>query len=346
MRAYLPLILLLPLLLSACGDDGDKSRNGAALPVEVALVAPAEAGQSSVFTAVLEAARTVRIVAQEEGQLKELPVYEGDRVKQGQVIARLDDSLLQAELNKVAATRRQAEADLKRLQALKQKQLVSDEQLSKAQTALAVARADEQALRTRIDYMAIRAPFDGVISQRLVEPGDVIVRYQHMLTLLDDSQLRARLPVSELFLPLLKQDDLAQVRIDALGAEQFPAHIVRIYPAVDEKTRQGVVEVQLQTPPPGALPGQLCRVQIQLPVSGRAVIPLQAVRHDGNELYVFRINAEGKAERVVVRTGIHLAEQVEVLEGLAMGERVVVRGFTGLRAGSAVKVVNDKPQGK
>lgn len=339
MFARTGLLFILSILLVACGDGDDNSRKGAAHPVEVAQVNAAEEGQSSVFTAVLEAWRTVRIIAQEEGRLIELPVYEGDRVKQGQILARLDDSLMRAELNKVVATRRQAQKDLARLQTLKKKQLVSDEQLSRAQTALAVARADEQALHTRIEYMSIRAPFDGVISQRLVEPGDVIARHQHILTLLDDSQLRARLQISELFLPLMKKEDPAQVRIDALGAQQFPAQISRIYPSVDEQTRQGVVEILLQNVPVGALPGQLCRVQIQLPATGRATIPLLAIRHDGAQLYVYRVNVEGKAERVTVRTGVHLGERVEILEGLSLGEQVVTRGFIGLRDGLKVKVV-------
>jgi membrane fusion protein (multidrug efflux system) len=346
MTTRLTLLLLLSLLLPACGDGNEQSRKSAGHPVEVATVSAAEEGQSSVFTAVLEAWRTVRVIAQEEGQLVELPVYEGDRVKQGQVIARLDDSLLRAELNKTIATRRQAQKDLARLQTLKKKQLVSDEQLSRAQTALAVARADEQALRTRVDYMAIRAPFDGVISQRLVEPGDVIARHQHILTLLDDSQLRARLQVSELFLPLMKKDDPAQVRIDALGAQQYPAQISRIYPSVDEQTRQGVVEILLKNVPEGALPGQLCRVQIQLPATGRATIPLIAIRHDGAELYVYRVNGEGKAQRVTVRIGVHLGERVEIIEGLGLGEQVITRGFIGLREGSPVKVVNGEREGR
>ncbi len=287
----------------------------------------------------LNARREVRIHAQEEGRLTALPFYEGDAVKAGDVVVQLDDTLLRVQLERASATRKQAAEDVKRLKELRGSKLISENEYTRAVTALEVAEADERLLQTRLGYATIKAPFDGVVTARLSDPGNIIERHQHVLTIADPSLLVTELPVSELILPGLAIGDVAQVRIDALGDQVFEGRIVRIYPNLDPVTRRGTIEVEIEPVPAGAAPGQLCRVELNTHAARRQVIPYAALRRDTASEYVFVLDAESRAQRVGVESGLRLADKVEILQGLEDGQQVVIRGFLGLSTGKAVKPV-------
>jgi membrane fusion protein (multidrug efflux system) len=287
----------------------------------------------------LRARREVRIHAQEEGRLTELPFYEGDTVKAGDVLVQLDDTLLRLQLQRAAATRKQAAEDVQRLKELRGSKLISENEYTRAVTALEVAEADERLLQTRLGYTTIRSPFAGVVTERLSDPGNIIERHQHVLTIADPSSLVTELPVSELILPGLEIGDVAQVRIDALGDRVFEGRIVRIYPNLDPLTRRGTIEVEVDPVPEGAAPGQLCRVELNSHAARRQVIPYAALRRDADSEYVFVLDEESRAQRVAVESGLRLADKVEIRQGLQDGQQVVTRGFLGLSSGKTVKPV-------
>jgi membrane fusion protein (multidrug efflux system) len=287
----------------------------------------------------LNARREVRIHTQEEGRLTALPFSEGDAVKAGDVVVQLDDTLLRVQLERAAATRKQAAEDVKRLKELRGSKLISENEYTRAVTALEVAEADERLLQTRLGYTTIKAPFDGVVTERLSEPGNIIERHQHVLTIADPSSLVTELPVSELILPGLAIGDIAQVRIDALGDRVFEGRIVRIYPNLDPLTRRGTIEVEIDPVPEGAAPGQLCRVELNTHAAHRQVIPYAALRRDASSEYVFVLDAESRAQRVNVESGLRLADKVEIRKGLQDGQQVITRGFLGLTSGKTVKPV-------
>jgi membrane fusion protein (multidrug efflux system) len=168
----------------------------------------------------------------------------------------------------------------------------------------------------------------------------VVERHDHVLTISDPSSLITELPVSELILPRLRTGDSARVRIDALGDQVYGGHITRIYPTLDPLTRRGTIEVELQPVPEGAAPGQLCRVELGTHAAQRRVIPFSALRRDDESEYVFVLDSEGKAQRANVKSGLRLAEKVEITEGLQDGQQVITRGFLGLTSGKKVKPVN------
>ncbi len=293
-------------------------------------------------TGSLVARRLRRVYSEEAGRVVELPWREGDRVARGALLARLDDALLRAELAKAEARRAQAEADLRRLERLSGRRLASEEALAAARTALALARAEERALRLRVARTRITAPFPGVVTQRLAEPGDVVAAGTHLLTLVDPASLVARVTAPAQVVVRLRPGDATQLRIDALGGGWRPARIVRVFPAVDPRTRQGTLEAAPAPVPQRALPGLLARLRLRTPPVERLVVPAAAVRHDPAGAYVFRVDREGRARRVRVRTGALVAGgAVVVLDGLAAGDRVVVRGLLGLRDGARVRVAGE-----
>jgi membrane fusion protein (multidrug efflux system) len=327
--------------LPGCGQDIEVPVEKGE-PVHLVETAPVTSDSLSVVrtrTGTLRALREVKIYNQEEGRITALPFYEGDRVRKGDVLVRLDDALIKAQLGRAVAMRKQAEANLRRLEKLRGRKLVSEDEYTRAQTQLEVSTADEQVLKTRLGYTTIASPLDGVVSERLTEPGNVAERYQHILTLSDPSSLVTELQVSELILPHLAVGDVARVRIDALGDRVYQGRIIRIYPTLDPVTRRGTVEVEISPVPAGAAPGQLCRVELSTRAARRRVIPFSALRRDEKSEYVYVVDAEGRAQRVDVISGLRLAERVEIRQGLQDGQQVVTRGFLDLMPGKPVKRV-------
>lgn len=385
-RDYLTVLLGSAMMagLAACSDNTETNtrKPDKTHLVEVAAVQRVDSGVTRVRTGTLRARREINIYAQEEGKVTALPYYEGDNVRKGQVLAKLDDELLRSQLARAEATRHKAEQDVKRIRDLHKKKLTTDEELSRAETDLEVARADVELLKTRLSYTVIKAPIDGVISSRLTEPGNVVEKHDQLLTLSDPSSLVTEVSVSELLIPQMAIDDPVSVTIDALGPEIQNGRIIRIHPNLDPLTRRGMVEMELKPVPAGAQPGQLCRVKFTTRVAQRLVVPFRAIRRDDQGEYVFLVQENGvdktaaqqhaveqgakKATsdannsgnqqpdkkddnniavvRAPVRSGLRIGEQVEILQGLQENQKVVVRGFLGLSEGKAVKIVSPQSQ--
>lgn len=341
-------VVLLLQFLIGCSQDKETSakKEKKAHLVESVKVNLSTAGVEQIRTGTLRARREVKIHNQEDGQIIKLPYYEGDMVNKGEVVARLDDKLLLAQLARAQATLQQAKQDLQRTKNLFKKKLVSDEELSRAQTALEVAKADEEVLATRVSYTTIRTPISGVVSARLSEPGNIAERHTHLLTISDPTSLITEVTLSELLISKLSLNHPVNVSVDALGGDVFEGHVSRIFPNLDPITRRGTIEVELKPVPEGARPGQLCRVKLKTNAASRLVIPFSALRRDQAGEYVFSIDEDQKVQRTKVVGGLRIGEQVEILDGLTEGQQVVTKGFLDLVPGKKVKIVSRDKKSK
>jgi membrane fusion protein (multidrug efflux system) len=329
--------------VAACSEppshDKKAGRKKPAHLVETVIVQHANLDIEKTRNGTLRALREVKIFNQEEGRIVALPFYPGDSVKRGELIVRLDDKLLRSQLARASATRLKAEEDLRRIKDLSKKRLVPDEELNRAQTDLEVAKADEDVLITRLGYTTIKSPINGVITERLSEPGNIAERYTHLLTISDPTSLVTDVTVSELLINKLTQNQKVQVSIDALGGKTYPGRISRIYPNLDPVTRRGTVEVELKPVPNGASPGQLCRVKLRLRAEQGLSIPFKALRRDLQGEYVYIVDGESKVKRMPIVSGMRVGEQVEILEGLQPAQQVVIKGFLDLSEGKKVSIV-------
>ena len=335
------------LLLTGCADKKEASKK----PPKSHLVEAVTAEQLVISVererrGTLRAVQEIQIFNQEEGQITELPFFEGDLIKSGDVVARLDDRLLKSQLTRTQALRRKAEKDLQRIRGLAIRKLTTEAEITRVETELAVAKADEMALATRLEYTTIQSPIDGVVSQRLSEPGNIAERYTHLLTVSDQRQLVTEVTVSELLINKLQKNDPVVVQIDALDQTQndgFQGVISRIHPNLDPVTRTGVVEILLDPVPSGARPGQLARVTLRTQEAQRLLIPFVALRRSSQGEYVFVVDEQQVVQKKPVLSGLRIDDQIEILRGLASGQQVVVRGFTNLRSKQKVTMVASQP---
>jgi len=333
---------LIFLLLTACSQPPPPTRTARKSSthlVKTAIVKPQPLTTSAVYTGSLRARRIARIFTQETGRITHLPFYEGDSVKANALLIQLDDALLKAELDKAIATYKYARLNVRRLEKLAKKHLVSADELLRAQTEQEIAKAEVIILRTRLSYTKMTAPYAGIVKSRLAEPGDVINANTHLLTLIDPASLIIEVHLSEKRLSQVKPGEITSVQIDALGTRRHKGVISRIHPTIDSHTRFGRIEIALRPLPKGVQEGQFCRVTLISQISPRLSLPYSALRRDREGEYVFLVDANNKAQRQKIRGGRRLADRVEILEGIKIGQVIVIKGFLGLEAGKKVQIV-------
>lgn len=327
----------------ACSDSSSErqSRKPPEHLIETVYASLQTFAVKQTITGTLQAIRKVRIINQVHGLLMALPVYPGDIVKEGQLLVQLEDNLLKAEVEKAEATLNQVKVDYRRLKDLAPRKLASESEVAQAQTLNDIAVADLHLKQTELSHSRIKAPLSGIISERLVEPGDVIPLHNHLLTLIDTSSLKAEIHLSELLLPLIEVGNQVDITIDALGDQSFNGEIKRIHPIINKDTRRGTIEVTLNPVPEGAIAGQFCRVSIHTMSKSRLMIPYTAVRHDKQGTYVYAF-IQNRAKRINITTGIQQDELIEVLDGIADKQQIISKGFFGLKDGMSVKNISNK----
>jgi len=343
---FILLLILSGVFVGACDNSNNAAKAGSRQVkqapvhvVETTLVGLQSVQNKLTTSGTIEAGTRVRLYNEVSGKIRYLPYHEGDAVSAHTIVIGLDDEIIQAELDKATASREQAKIDYDRLKKLR-KQLASDEEIARAHTAYDIAVADEKLQQTRLDKTTIKAPFDGIITERHYEPGDVVPMHSHILSMIDPESLQVKIYLSEHWIPLIHAGDLVNVQIDALADSIHAGRIKRIHPTIDANTRKGTVEIEFQPAPFGAQAGQLARVQLKTRPASKLVIPAHAIHHDSKGAYVYVINEESKASKIYVQKGVQFGESVEITSGLEANDSIVIKGFNGLRHGKKVKVHN------
>ncbi|WP_428034234.1 efflux RND transporter periplasmic adaptor subunit [Amphritea sp.] len=345
-KAYI-LLLGAIVLLSGCDQQSPaKVRQPKPHLVEVLSAQPADIELERVRTGTLEAFQTINIYNQEEGIVKQILPREGDTVKRDDLLITLDDQLLNAQLQRARAVRQQAEKELQRISGLIKRNLTARSELTQKETDLAVAKADEQVIATRLGYTRIKSPIDGVVTSRHTEPGNLAEKSSLLLSVADLSSLRLKVDVSELLLNQLAIGMPVAMEIDALRNTNpgnpfaVSGKVSRIYPTIDPATRSGTLEISLNPAPQGARPGQFVRVKFRIARQQVLLLPYASLRQSDTGSYVYIADSDNKVQIRPLQTGLKAGEQVEVLAGLDPGDNVITRGFTNLKPGMQVTIVN------
>lgn len=302
----------------------------------------------------------VELHAKVSGYLDQINVDFGDRVKAGQLLAKLEAPDLVAQLNNAVATLRRTEADYtnahliyQRTFAVNQQQpnAVAQQEVDTANAhdltalaAIAGAKADVDKYQTLVDYMRITAPFDGVITHRYADPGALIqagttsdTQSMPLVRISDNYRLRLDTPVSQKYVKDIHVGDSVEVMVEDLDSKRFVGKITRTMLKVDDATRTMIVEVEVANPNLEIIPGMYARVILKVQSRPHAVaIPTEAVPPENkNIIYVVDKNGQIEARHVVL--GIETPNRWEVVSGIKEGELVVVGKFSQISPGQAVE---------
>jgi len=320
--------------------EKDSTEADSAVPVEVQPLRRAAMVAVYSGTAPIEAHEEAEVVAKVGGEVRQLFVEEGDTVKAGQVMARLDGDRLRLEVAQTEANLRKLERDYNRQLELSQKGLVAKGTAENAKFDLDALRASYDRARLELGYTDIRAPIDGVVSARHIKVGNTIAANAPTFRVTNLDPLVAYVHIPEKEFRKLAPQQTAEVVVDALGAEKFTGVISRISPTVDPKSGTFRARVEVQDPTRRLKPGMFARVNIVYERRENALqLPRAAIVDTDGTQSIFIVNGD-KAEQRTVETGLANNGWIEVVGGLTGDERVVVVGQAGLKTGTALKVVD------
>ncbi len=359
-KAAIAALTLLSILIIACGNTsseeatkrsaGEKSSRmgerpgrmgtASAIPVEISFVVKGDISSYLMYSSTLETEQTVNIYSQIAGLVEKLFVEEGQWVEKGQPLLQLEqrEYLLAAEKAKVAYEKQKA--DFQRLTALKNKNLLSDEEYENARLTLKQAELDWKQAELNLDYTIVRSPINGVVGERLVNLGDRIQPTTNLFVISNLSQKVVKVFVPQNEMANVYRNQPAVITSDVLPEVQFSGWVKRISPIVDAQSGTFKVTVGVKDPQGQLKPGMFVNVQLIVDTHrDTPIIPKSALIYE-NERSFFFILKNDTAIKVELQRGFEDAEKVELLNPIPPGTPVVVVGQNGLKDGSRVRVID------
>ena len=320
--------------------DKKKKKKGekvdAPVPVEVTTVLPRSISTYYQTTATLEPEKRVDILTKVAGEVREILVEEGDFVKEGALLCRLNDAEMRVALDEARINKDQQKLELERVETMRSQNLISDKEYQQFKYNYEVAQNRFESARVRYDYTQIKAPFSGVVTQRLVDPGENIPMGAKLFMMADTQPLLMSMYLPEAEARLVRKGQRVDIRPDADTDVHYDGEVLRIAPEVDQRT--GTVKVTAQTRD-GGVPGSFVRVRILMDTHADVLaIPRRSILSDAGDRFVF-IAAADTVRRVQVSIGYEDETHAEVTNGLANGDTVVTAGVGGIRDGVKIKVV-------
>ncbi len=341
-------LLVITLMLVAChGNDQPATKTGVApattaVTVEVVAAARRSISASYNATAALEAPNEAQVVAKTSGVLLKLMVEEGDTVKAGQVLARIDPERTQLEVRRAQALLNKLEADLARSKELYERKLIAADAYEKIRYDVETQRAVFDMAKLELSYTDIVAPISGVVAQRMAKVGNLIQLNSPLFRIVDTTRLEATLNVPEREIATMHAGAPVSMQVDALAGVAFAGQIERVSPVIDAGS--GTFRVVCSfTPDTRLRPGMFGRIGVVFDRRDDVLtVPRVALLEGEGESAVYRIEA-GKAVRVPVQLGYLSGDVAEIRSGLNDGDEVVTTGKIALRDGASVEVIRSSP---
>ena len=331
------------LTLAACGNGHDPAANRRPSPVRVAMVETAPATESLRAIGVIAPADEVRLAFKTGGLIRAMHVEQGERVRRGQLLATLADDEVASAVAQAQALADKAARDLERGQALLADEVATREQVEDLATARAVADAALRSALFNARHARIEAPADGVVQRRLAEPDELVAAGQPVLVVGNTGGgWIVRTALTDRDIVRVQSGSAAEVALDAFPGRRYAATVTEISAAADPQT--GTYEMELAVDPQGErfVQGLVAKVEVAGPdATSVPVVPVTTLLEADGRVAVVFVIAEGEvAKRVPVQTGRLLGERIEIVTGLAPGDRVVTEGAAWLNDNDAVRVLD------
>ena len=284
----------------------------------------------------IEAVSAVDLRPDEQGRITKLYFTEGQQVRTGAPLLKIDDEMLRAQAERASADRDLAKQQLERVRRLRAENAAPVAEVERAEANARSAEAALAVLKLQIERTTVRAPFTGVVGQRFVSTGDYVTSASRLLTLQSVDPQRAVLEVPERYAVQLRPGQTVEFTVAAQPDRVFNAQVEFIDPVVQTNSR--TIMVKARAPNPGHMlrPGMFIEARLATAKrAGAVVIPEDAVQPQRTANVVWAVVA-GKATRRVVQIGTRTQGRVEIIDGVKAGELVVVGGLERMAEGMAV----------
>ncbi len=286
-----------------------------------------------------KANESVMITPQESDVITSLNFSDGQRVETGTVLAQLNSNEQKARLNELNINLAEAERQLKRIQNLVLSNSTSAQLLDEQQARVKALIAQREVAQENLNKTFITAPFSGKLGLRQVSLG-AYVKPGDVLTTLDDIKtIKVDFSISERHLPSVNEGQTVFAESVAYPGVQFEGTITNVNSRIDPATRSFSIRTKIDNAAEQLRPGMLLTITLQKRVLNTLVIDEKALVPDHEDQFIFKV-VDGKAVKTKVIIGERRPGKVQILEGVAIGDEVVVQGTLRIRDGSELRVLN------
>ncbi|MCF8062428.1 MAG: efflux RND transporter periplasmic adaptor subunit [Deltaproteobacteria bacterium] len=351
---FLVALILTAVCVAACSradETGAEGTGKTTVSVETATVRPMTFRKIVRGIGTVDATEAVVIRPEIAGIVRAAPAREGMEVDEGDLLFRLDDDQPVQRLDEQSRALEAAEARLentqsshRRLESLWKRKVIAKDRWDRIQAELDVARAEVKRLqasvkvvREQIDDTRIRAPFAGVLSERLVDPGDLVQPGQALVTLYRIQGREVVFKAPGRYAGVVKSGQPVEIAVDAYSDRSFSGRLFFVSPELDPRTRGFQVKAAIDDPENLLKPGMFARVQVIIStLEDRPAVPEEALVPIRTGYAVFVVE-NGRAGRRTVEIGLRRVGVVEIVKGLQPGETIVRKGHFGLEDGDPVQ---------
>jgi len=335
------------VILSSCKQEAEPPSEPEARPVKLVTASADPPAKLYFASGVIAAAQRAELSFERFDVLTDLPVSQGQKVSEGDMLAQIDTRNLEIQRQAARARFDEADAQHKRMQRLYERQAVALADLDRARAAFEVAQSELNRVQKELDQSVLRAPFAGLIAVTLVDRYQMVQARQPVLVLHDLSSFDMKIYLPETFILNVGRttDVRATAAFDHLPGREFPVTFKNVSTEANPETLTYAVSFRL-TAPEGQpiLPGMSASIRIAVPgpLPGDAAacwIPVSAVfSTDGTTSAVWVVDPkEMRVRRSEVKTGTLREESIQILEGLSSGDQVAISGLHSLREGQRVR---------
>lgn len=334
------------LSLSGCGNGETKPAARTAsptIPVEAMIIQPRLLENKIYTTGTLLANEEVELHPEITGRIVGVHFDEGKRIRKGELMIKINDGELQADLKAKEPEAKQAADEERRKRGLFEVKAISQEEYDKSLSNSKMLEAERQAIESQLRETEIRAPFDGVVGLRYVSEGDYASPDLLVATIQDIDPVKAEFSIPEKYAHQLKEGVKVLVRIGDSEAE----HIGLVYAVeakIDPGTRTIKARARIPNPDGSIIPGSFAKIELTLEQMPNAiVVPAGAIIPEMSGVKVY-VSVDGKAKAVQVKTGIRTDRDVQILEGLNINDTLIVTGMLQLGEGKGVTITGFKTE--
>ena len=324
--------------LSQAPQKAQASNRSRTLNVIGEIIKESSISDGSNITGLLLPDEEVNLSFETSGKITAINFTEGTHIKEGELLAKVNDPQLQAQLRKLEVQLKLAEDRVYRQNALLEREAVSKEAYEQVQTDLAMLKAEIDMVKANIAYTELRAPFDGIIGLRQVSVGSFASPTTVVAKLTSVTPIKVEFSVPERYASEVKKGTNLEFSVDG-KLEAFKAQVYATEASLDAETHTLLVRALYPNENGELLSGQYAGIRLkQKEIPDAIAVPAEAIVPEmgKNKVFVYR---NGKAEPVDVVTGIRTDAEIQVVKGLEFGDTILTSGTLQLRKGSAVNII-------
>jgi len=345
-RASIQLVLTAVLAASGLSCQGEGSEGPPAKTpetVEVTTLVPRTLVDVVALTGQLEAENAVLVKPETDGIVASIDFLEGEPVEQGAVLMTLRDEMQRARVAEARAELLLAQQVYERESKLQRRDASSQARIEEARAKLATSQAQLEIAEIELARTRIRSPFDGTPGVRMVAVGERVEEDEALVEIAAIDRLQVIFTVPETAVALARQGAEIAIRVAAFPGESFPGKVFFVSPTVDPAARRLVLKAWIDNPGHRLKPGMFANVDVEVSKRhGALLVPEAAMVYDRNGSYVWRVVEGDVVQKVPVEVGLRQAGEVEIVDGLAPGDRVVSAGTHKVMAGERVKIAEPR----